>query len=327
MSMDDWDGTTEAKSAADAWIRLRRPFLEDELRHVTRADGTRLTYVDARVIQERLDDVVGPQRWKATSIPSVYGLTVRLEIRPERDGQWFSREDVADFGDPTYGRMESAFVNGFRRAAAQFGIARHCYVDNGMQTRPTMTPPSRPREEIPRRRPARFGQGVDITAPKPITTTQTPWNEDKVHDKQGPIPQRPYSAQEKWANFTHGQPGNVRYGWDEHAGFCQTEHGPYRLSELPWSFIAERAVPGDELCDRLVWELENIGFDERYHTRKGLTGAALEKVKNRHTYRVSQTKGVLLYIYARRAAVPAVDELPADMEDAIASTYDDDLPF
>lgn len=328
MSMDDWDGTTEQKAAEAAWLRIRQAFADDELKHVTRDDGTRLSYVDARTIQARLDSAVGPQRWKATVTPTSYGLVVRLSIRPERDGSWFDREDVADWGDPQYGMMESAFTKAFRRAAAQFGIARQCYLDNSMEAKRRREDAAPARASPPRRQappPARgLGEGLRVIG-------QSPWNEDRVFDVQGQIPSRDFSFNERWANFSHGQPGSQRFGWDEYNGFTRSQNGSFTLKDMTWSLMADRAVLGDDLCGYLVWELETIGFDARYHTQRCAGDEErLRRAKRRHEYRVSQIKGVLLYIRdkARRGEAHEgdADELPLEYEDQIASTYDS-APF
>ena len=87
-----------------------------------------LPYVDARLVQERLDQVVGVLGWK-TSFKVLDGGCVVCTLSLRVGGEWISKEDVGspseqpDAGD----RTKSAFSDALKRAAVAFGIARYLY--------------------------------------------------------------------------------------------------------------------------------------------------------------------------------------------------------
>src|SRR5215216_3819262 len=85
-------------------------------------------FVDARMIQDRLDDVMGPANWQGTFNPLPDGSVVcRLSLR--LGGEWITKEDVGgqseqpDEGD----RRKAAFSDALKRAAVKFGIGRYLY--------------------------------------------------------------------------------------------------------------------------------------------------------------------------------------------------------
>lgn len=87
-----------------------------------------LCYITARGVQERLDDVCGPENWRveAPHIISVNGknaFSVGISIRIGDD--WITKWDVSD---PT--NIEPAkggFSGAMKRAGAQWGIGRYLY--------------------------------------------------------------------------------------------------------------------------------------------------------------------------------------------------------
>lgn len=80
-----------------------------------------LAYVDARTVQRRLDEVLGPFGWETyTQTPHLCTITVHLP-----DGRSLSRTDAA--GDTQVEAEKGAFSTAFKRAAAQFGVGRYLY--------------------------------------------------------------------------------------------------------------------------------------------------------------------------------------------------------
>lgn len=108
---------------------LMKPFKDSELKHKVGATnkektkGLALTYVDARAIQNRLDEVVGFENWRVSYIEIEKGYLATLEIRV--NGEWVAKQDGADKTDfePIKGGISSAF----RRAASVWGIGRYLY--------------------------------------------------------------------------------------------------------------------------------------------------------------------------------------------------------
>lgn len=93
-----------------------------------------LAYITARAIQQRLDDVCGPENWRVEEprIMSINGksaFAVGITIRTQKDDayepQWITKWDVAE---PT--NIEPAkggFSGAMKRAGAQWGIGRYLY--------------------------------------------------------------------------------------------------------------------------------------------------------------------------------------------------------
>jgi hypothetical protein len=87
-----------------------------------------LAYVDARVIQDRLDDVLGVTGWQDEYECLPEGSVVcRLRLRIGEE--WITKMDVGgqseqpDEGD----RRKAAFSDALKRAAVKFGIGRYLY--------------------------------------------------------------------------------------------------------------------------------------------------------------------------------------------------------
>jgi hypothetical protein len=85
-------------------------------------------FVDARVIEDRLDSVLGIFGWQDSYEPLPDGAVIcRLRIRAGKE--WIIKEDVGgqseqpDEGD----RRKAAFSDALKRAAVKFGIGRYLY--------------------------------------------------------------------------------------------------------------------------------------------------------------------------------------------------------
>ena len=86
--------------------------------------GIALAYVTNRAIQERLDEVCGPENWKNEFIPwkndhQLCGISIRI------DGEWITKWDGAENTqvEPLKGGLSASM----KRAAAQWGIGRYLY--------------------------------------------------------------------------------------------------------------------------------------------------------------------------------------------------------
>src|SRR6202043_3489791 len=118
-----------------------------------------LAYVDARVIQDRVDDVVGVAGWEDPDefLPAG-SLVCRLRLR--LGNEWITKMDVGgpseqpDEGD----RRKAAFSDALKRAAVKFGIGRYLdrlppqWVDYDPQKRQCVRTPKLPPAALPRRR-------------------------------------------------------------------------------------------------------------------------------------------------------------------------------
>lgn len=110
--------------------RLAAPFPASDIEFragATNKEKTKclaLAYLTARAVQERLDDVLGIDGWYDTYRPGPGGgVLCALSVRI--DGEWITKEDVADNSDiePVKGGVSDAL----KRAAVKFGIGRYLY--------------------------------------------------------------------------------------------------------------------------------------------------------------------------------------------------------
>ena len=140
--------------------RLAEPFDIRELKHRPQsAKGNRcmaLTYIDCRVVMDRLDDVVGVGNWQDEYNVLADGSVI-CQLRVCLDGNWITKTDVGspseqpDAGD----RLKAAFSDALKRAAVKFGIGRYLYrlknswVDYDPQSK-TMSAPVLPQWAIPK---------------------------------------------------------------------------------------------------------------------------------------------------------------------------------
>jgi len=86
-----------------------------------------LSYVDARYVQDVLDDVVGPANWQSVfqNVEGAGGEGVRAGIGINVNGEWVWKFDA---GVPSnIEPVKGAHSDAFKRAAVQWGIARDLY--------------------------------------------------------------------------------------------------------------------------------------------------------------------------------------------------------
>ena len=87
-----------------------------------------LAYIDARVIQDRLDEVVGVLGWQ-DEYECLPDGSVVCKLRLRLGDEWITKMDVGgpseqpDEGD----RRKAAFSDALKRAAVKFGIGRYLY--------------------------------------------------------------------------------------------------------------------------------------------------------------------------------------------------------
>jgi hypothetical protein len=116
-----------------------------------------LAYVDARVIQDRLDDVLGVTGWQ-DEYECLPDGSVVCRLRLRLGEEWITKMDVGgqseqpDEGD----RRKAAFSDALKRAAVKFGIGRYLYrlpqlwCDYDPQKRQFTRPPTLPAHALPK---------------------------------------------------------------------------------------------------------------------------------------------------------------------------------
>jgi hypothetical protein len=116
-----------------------------------------LPYVDARVIQDRLDDVMGVTGWQ-DEYQCLSDGSVICRLRLRLGEEWITKTDVGgpseqpDEGD----RRKAAFSDALKRTAVKFGIGRYLYrlpqawCDYDPQKRQFTRLPTLPASALPR---------------------------------------------------------------------------------------------------------------------------------------------------------------------------------
>jgi hypothetical protein len=87
-----------------------------------------LAYVDARVIQDRLDAVLGIDGWQ-DDYECLPDGSVVCRLRLRMGGEWVTKVDVGGPSEQPDGgdRMKAAFSDALKRAAVKFGLGRYLY--------------------------------------------------------------------------------------------------------------------------------------------------------------------------------------------------------
>jgi hypothetical protein len=118
-----------------------------------------LAYVDARVIQDRLDDVLGVMGWQ-DSYKVLPDGSVMCRLRLKIGEQWITKVDVGGQSEQPDGgdRTKAAFSDALKRAAVKFGVGRYLYrlpqqwVDYDPHKRQFVRPPTVPAMAVPARK-------------------------------------------------------------------------------------------------------------------------------------------------------------------------------
>lgn len=146
-----------------------------------------MAYVDARVIQDRLDEVLGVENWQDRYEFLPDGSVV-CHLKLKLGGKWITKSDVGSPSDqPDSGdRTKAAVSDALKRAAVKFGIGRYLYrlpsqwVEYDPVKKQIVRPPQLPAFALPATvrdraaRPATSGTAettasVATTAPAPPT--------------------------------------------------------------------------------------------------------------------------------------------------------------
>jgi hypothetical protein len=111
---------------------LAAPFATDEIKWKPQCvKGNRalaIAFIDARLVEDRLDAVFGPGGWQDSFNVLASGDVV-CTLRVRIDGEWIEKSDVGgqsdqqDEGD----RVKAAFSDALKRAAVKLGVGRYLY--------------------------------------------------------------------------------------------------------------------------------------------------------------------------------------------------------
>lgn len=151
-----------------------------------------MAYVDARLIQDRLDAVLGVENWQDNYEILIDG-SVMCRLRVKLGGRWITKTDVGspseqpDSGD----RLKAAFSDALKRAAVKLGIGRYLYrltaqwVDYDPIKKQLIGTPQLPASAIPQAASSDKNQmppcGKPDAKPSPTPTATTPTRTDGSH--------------------------------------------------------------------------------------------------------------------------------------------------
>jgi hypothetical protein len=216
--------TTETSLTRDPQVQalasaLSAPFEPREIKFkpqmVKNNRALAMAYIDARLIQDRLDQVLGVENWqdKYDILPDG---SVMCRLRLKLGGKWITKSDVGspseqpDSGD----RLKAAFSDALKRAAVKFGIGRYLYrlsaqwVDYDPVKKQLVQLPQLPAFAVPKAKvqPKRDGGTGETPQPKVAKQTAAEPTPDVVIE---PKPSKPEPAKLEPKNATHsGLPAN-----------------------------------------------------------------------------------------------------------------------
>jgi hypothetical protein len=185
----------EAKDCEAIMHALAAPFDSKEVKWKPQAVKNNsclaVAYVDVRVIQDRLDEVLGVAGWQDeyqllpdSSVMCRLQLKIGTPLQPNGLHTWITKMDVGSPSEQPDGgdRLKAAFSDALKRAAVKFGIARYLYrlplqwVDYDPVKKKIVNPPKLP-------------EPVSKSKIKPSTQTnnEKPKPEKKVEEKSETI--------------------------------------------------------------------------------------------------------------------------------------------
>jgi len=117
--------------------RLKEPFEADQIEWRIGRSGetkegkiwaTALAYVQARAVQDRLDEVFGPLGWRVSyqfiNHEKQAGVLCEIAVK-DKEGFWVSKHDGAEQTD--FEPFKGGISGAFKRAAVCWGIGRYLY--------------------------------------------------------------------------------------------------------------------------------------------------------------------------------------------------------
>ena len=145
-----------------------------------------IAYVDVRVIQDRLDDVLGVEGWQ-DEYQLLPDNSVMCRLRLKLGKRWITKMDVGSPSEQPDGgdRLKAAFSDALKRAAVKFGIGRYLYrlpsqwVDYDAQRKQFAQTPQLPSFALP----------SAVKPPRPATIQ--PSTPGERRDVSPPVPARP----------------------------------------------------------------------------------------------------------------------------------------
>lgn len=111
---------------------LAAPFPVDQIEwrvghtNADKSKAVALAYIDARMVMDRLDAVVGPFGWGVSHQTGEGGkVTAHISVKDPATGEWVSKSDGAGATDVEGDK--GSYSDATKRAAVSWGIARYLY--------------------------------------------------------------------------------------------------------------------------------------------------------------------------------------------------------
>src|SRR5262245_33475631 len=171
--------------------RLAAPFQLNEVRFkpavISGGRALALAYVDARAIQDRLDEVLGVAGWQ-DEYECLPDGSVVCRLRLHLGDQWITKMDVGgpseqpDEGD----RRKAAFSDALKRASVKFGVGRYLYrlapmwVDYDPHRKQFVRPPVLPSAALQKKEPQTPAAGKRATPAKKDGNHNLPANGEEL---------------------------------------------------------------------------------------------------------------------------------------------------
>lgn len=139
-----------------------------------------MPYIDARLVQDRLDEVVGVENW-CDRYTILNDGSVVCTLAVLIGDRWVKKSDVGSPSEQPDGgdRLKAAFSDALKRAAVKFGIGRYLYrlpaqwVDYDSTKKQIVQPPQLPPWALPKTAPQTQPQQKS-GQPKPAQPAQKP---------------------------------------------------------------------------------------------------------------------------------------------------------
>lgn len=237
--------------AQQVCMALAAPFGADEINWKPQAvkgnKALAVAYIDARLVQDRLDAVLGVDGWQDEYQPLDGGCVMcRLSIRV--GGAWVTKCDVGGESEQPDGgdRHKAAFSDALKRAAVKVGVGRYIYslplqwCDYDPQSRRFTGTPKLPAWALP------------TPAPKPVTAAVAT---TKPKDDPRPIHARAAELEASMVKAGRCEPGELfEFLAEKGDGLGPIDKWPADAAEKVKGWVAEfqRLHPAKESSNTIV---------------------------------------------------------------------------
>ena len=148
----------ERKDMKAIAAELAAPFADEDIEWLEEDNGKVLAYADARVREDRLDEVVGVGNWSCKVL--VQNGCVVSTVSILIDGEWVSKDSIGE-RDYNSTSMCAKEAQAFKRACSKWGVGRF-FIRYGLYERCAMHPRTTYHSQYTRARLVRLRGGRDV---------------------------------------------------------------------------------------------------------------------------------------------------------------------